>query len=191
MKRLVFLLLLLAAFTPADTPSVYWDDIVFPAVGINPIGAPSPPTVDATTGCLVFANGATNIVALQVQLPHAWMVGTAVNPHVHWHKATSAGGTVKWQSSYSWGNIGTVYPGFSVMADGAVRQTDGDTAQQQAIMEWTWSGAGKTMSSIILIQIHRLSSGGSADTYAGNALLCSFDVHIMKDAPGSRSEYVK
>ena len=80
---MVYLLRALGVFANMTTNTMFsgtrWDDLRFPAQGINPAGAASPPTVDDTTfpGTLLFATNATNVIAGVAQLPHAWKRGTA------------------------------------------------------------------------------------------------------------------
>lgn len=168
-----------------------WDDLVGVATGINPAGSPSPPGVDTTDGGLLFASGATNIVAVILQLNHQYIEGENIDFHIHWCKTTSAVGTVLWEISYTWANNGAAFGAFSVFAAGTVKVADGDTADQVAIREWTpIAGAGKTISSILKVRLQRRSSGG-ADTYGANAKLLSCDAHIPKETLGSLGEYTK
>jgi len=45
-----------------------WDDLRFPASGINPPGPENAPTRDETDGRLHFSASATNILAIQAQM---------------------------------------------------------------------------------------------------------------------------
>ena len=47
-----------------------WDDLTFPAAGLNPPGAASDPDRDTTFGYLLFAASGTEIITGAVQLPH-------------------------------------------------------------------------------------------------------------------------
>lgn len=60
-----------------------WEDLRFPAQGINPAGSSAPPDVEALTGMLAFDNSADNMVGGVAQMPHSWKSGTAIEPHVH------------------------------------------------------------------------------------------------------------
>lgn len=174
-----------------DINFVEYDDVQFPAAGMNPTGLPSPPTVDNTDGTLLFASGADNIVGICFQIPHGWSEGTAIGPHIHWCKTTAAAGTVKWQLKYSVQKPGAVLPSFSSFTDGTDQVADADTANLHAIRKWAEiTTTGMTVSTICKFVLQRTSSGG-ADTYAANAKLLSFDIHVAKDSNGSRSEWVK
>lgn len=49
--------------------NTFWEDLRFPAAGINPPGAVADPTRDTTDGRLVFSASADNIMAIQAQMP--------------------------------------------------------------------------------------------------------------------------
>ena len=106
--------------------AVHWDDLRFPAVAINPPGAASDPDVDPTDGTLLFAAGSTEVVFFAVQLPHCWKMGSAISPHVHWVKTTSAAGTVKWTLSYRWADLGETLSAWSDADAAKIARVGGD-----------------------------------------------------------------
>lgn len=61
-----------------------WDDLRFPAQGINPAGAANAPTIDdvltSFPGTLLFAGNAENVIVGIAQMPHAWAKGTSIRP---------------------------------------------------------------------------------------------------------------
>ena len=69
-----------------------WDDLVIPAIGINPAGVAGAATFDTNDGTLVFSKGST--AACQFQMPHKWKQGSDIYLHIHWHKTTPNAGTV-------------------------------------------------------------------------------------------------
>ena len=81
-----------------------WDDLRFPAQGINPAGAIDAPTVDTTLtafpGTLLFAGNAENVIAGIAQMPHAWAKGTPIRPHIHWAKTTGSASAISWVFYY-------------------------------------------------------------------------------------------
>ena len=171
-----------------------WDDLVIPATLVNPVGSPSPPTIDENDGTLLFKNGVDNTTALIFQLPHSWRVGTDVSFHIHWAKTTSASGTVNWQMKYKWGNIGDVMGAYSILYGGIESIPNSDTAEKQALMSFPtatglMSRTGKTLSSILNVWLQR--TGTSGDTYGADARLISADLHIQKDGNGSRQMLIK
>lgn len=169
-----------------------WDDLRFPVTAVNPPGQVSDPTVDVTSGLLVFAHNATNLIFIIAQMPHSWRQGSEIKPHVHWHKSTSAAGTVAWRLRYRIQDIGQVSTdwidhGYAFTP--AV--SDGDTALQHAITAWDAIDlSGSTLSCIINFELTRVPANAD-DTYGAGARLAEFDLHYMIDSRGSRQEYVK
>lgn len=111
-----------------------------------------------------------------VQLPHEWTEGTDIEPHIHW-VSDGSGGNVVWTLTYSWANMGAVFPAASTLS---VTGAAGSVANLQLVTSYgNISGAGKTHSSMIVCSLKR-SSSNVADTYAGSALLLEFDFHYKK-----------
>jgi hypothetical protein len=167
----------------------HWDDLRFPVSAVNPPGAASDPDVDATDGTLLFDASATELVFVQVQMPHKWKHGSFISPHVHWCKTTSAAGTVSWQLEYRWAEIGAVLSAWSSADEATLQVSDGDTAEQHALSEFSEiiPPANRT-SSMFLMKVSRV---GSSDTYGADAKLLEFDIHYKIDSRGSDTEYVK
>lgn len=166
-----------------------WDNLMVPAIAINPAGTPTPASIDTDDGTLLFATG--NTAACQFQMPHAWKVGTNIKLHIHWCKTTSAAGTVKWRVKYEWTNIGGTISAFSAFTDltEVAAAPNSDTAGKHALAEHPEiSGSGKTMSSVIRVVIERNATG---DTYGANAKLLGIDIHYQIDSFGSHLEYIK
>lgn len=167
-----------------------WDDLKVPAASINPPGAASDPDRDATDGTWLFDGGSTEVLFFQVQIPHSWEIGTPLSPHIHWVKTTSAAGTVKWRMNYRVAPIGQVFSAWSADDDATLVVDDNDTAESHALSAFTdiaWAGTG--VSTMFLIKLSRI---GGDDTYAADAKMLEFDIHIKSDFPGgSISEYSK
>ena len=165
-------------------------DLVMPAAGVNPNGSPSPATPSTATGNLLFANAQTNVACITFQLPHNYVEGEDVEFHIHYCKTTSATGTVKWQMKYTWVNPDGTRGDFSELADpDNVQIAANDTASKLSAVSWHLTGTGMKISSLLNVYLHRLSSGGSADTYGADAELISLDVHVPVDAVGSKLEW--
>ena len=75
--------------------NTYWEDLRFPASGINPPGAAADPTVDTTDGRLIFSASLVNTIAMQAQMPH--QEGSAIKPHIHWSSTGTDTKNVKWE----------------------------------------------------------------------------------------------
>jgi hypothetical protein len=172
-----------------------WDDLTFPATAINPPGAASDPGREATTGLLLFDASAVELIYCLAQMPHRWKEGTAIRPHVHWTKTTSADGDVAWRLRYQIIGIGDTGPG--TWSDGEIVTTpvtgtpDGDTAWEHLLTNFTEIPmTGQTLSSCVLFELARNGSD-EGDTYGADARLLEFDLHYEIDSLGSAEEFTK
>jgi hypothetical protein len=132
-------------------------------------------------------------VYFMVQMPHGWKEGTDIYPHVHWStKYDLATTKVQWGLEYTWANVGDVH-GATVMITGntPIASCIPNTAFMHLITALpTISGAGKTMSSMIICRLYR-DADDPSDTYGYDAGLFEIDFHYQIDADGSRSQYSK
>lgn len=176
--------------------ATYWDDLKTPASGINPAGAASPPGQDTSVmpGTLLFDASGVEVVALVVQMSHSYKEDTAIVPHVHWTKTTSAAGNVLWRLRYKVVKIGEVGDAdFTTLTTSSTVEgtPDNDTANEHLIStfgEVTISGF--QISDMLVCELSRVGSD-AADTYGADARLLEFDIHYQRDEPGSRQEFRK
>ena len=163
-----------------------WDDKSVPLTQ-GKQGNTSKPDFDYTNiGYLFPQNDATEILYMVLQMPHSWLEGSDINPHIHWQQ--SADQQVTWKIDYKWFNPNAAVPaGYTThtMATNAFTYTSGDLHQ---ITEGTAfiSGSGQTLSSLLLIKLYR-----DDDVYSGDALAFDFDVHYQINSMGSRLEFNK
>jgi hypothetical protein len=176
--------------------TLYWDDLRFPASGINPAGSAAPPGQDTDTypGTLLFDAAGTEVVAGLAQFPHGWAQETDIRPHVHWMKSTSASGNVYWQLRYKWMKIGEVADtNFTTLTSSTpiAGTTDTNTAHQHLISSFgDVTTAGIEVSDMLCWELSRVGGNG-ADTYGADARLLEFDIHIQLDTPGTTPEFSK
>jgi len=184
----------ITGFAVADSASdqyLGWDDLRFPAQGINPAGATDAPTVDTTTvpGTLLFSGSQVNLIAGIAQMPHSWLAGSAVRPHVHWSKTTSAAGGVEWEWCYAVAGAGEVLPAYSAWLPATEGVPNSDTAEKHAISKFPeLTMTGKKESTIIAWQVRR-NPAAVADTYATNARFFEFDIHYQMSKFGTIPEF--
>lgn len=177
-------------YKPDVPSSLVWDDLRFPAQGINPLGSAAPPAVDDTVypGTLLFSSSTENIIAGVAQMPHAWKNGTAVHPHVHWCKTTSAVGGVVWEFRYCLADLTGVFGAYTDWEVCTYPAPDSDTANKHAVAAWEFIDmTGKKDSAIMLWQVRR-NTGATADNYGAPARLYEFDLHYQTDRLGSVNE---
>lgn len=172
-----------------------WDDLRFPAQGINPSGSPAPPSVDNDLslfpGSLIFAGNQENNIGGIAQLPHAWVEGSEVHPHIHWHKTANDASNlaVGWQFQYRISNPGGTWTAWSgwqnhTLAIGSNTLTNTHALSEFPVIDMT----GYTVSAIIAWQVRRT---GDTDAYNGTTRLFELDFHHQVDTLGSTSEYIK
>jgi hypothetical protein len=168
-----------------------WDDLRFPAQGINPAGAVDAPSVDTTDypGTLLFVHNATKLIAGVAQLPHAWVEGSAIRPHVHWSKTTSASGGVVWQFCYAIGAIGGTFGTYSEWADGTPAVADGDTAHLHALDSFPEVAMPNCKGSAMVAWQIRRKHDATGDDYGAAARLWEFDFHYRVYGLGSEQEF--
>ena len=172
-----------------------WDDLKFPASAINPPGTVGVPGRDTGDGCFLFDNVQTEILFCQAQMPHGWDEGTAVHPHVHWAKTTSAAGNVAWLLEYAIADVGGIFPAaftsLGIKTTTVAGTPDTNEARKHLI---TALGpidmTGYKLSCMIKFKLSRIG-GDAGDTYAADAKMFEFDVHYLKDATGSTEEFTK
>ena len=168
-----------------------WDDLRFPAQGINPAGATSPPTLDEVLtsfpGTLLFSGSQENVIAGVAQMPHTWRAGSTIRPHIHWSLPVGSANAVAWEFYYrqlgfpndvaeAWvGPIaGTIVAGDPTTADAHVITAFGDVLMN-----------GRRESSMLCWQIRRQ---GGTDANNGTARLYEFDIHYQVDKQGTPAE---
>jgi hypothetical protein len=179
----------------ATTVTGEWDDLRFPAQGINPTGGVADPSVDSVEGSfpgtLLFSASATNMIAGVAQLPHAYLIGSDLRPHIHWAKTTSASGNVVWHFYYRIWNRNGVADAWVGPSVGSDEIMTGDIADREGITTFdSIPGALLSLSHMMSWKIYRIGGDG-ADTYGGEARLLEFDIHLQKDSSGSGAEFLK
>jgi len=182
------------------TGRVTWDDLRFPAAGVNPVGGGSDPAIDTADpwmGTKLFSASATNIIAGFAQMPHDWAEGSTIQPHLHWAPTNTDTGNVLWRLSYQIANpwaSGTVFAKQTFPA--ALTTSNVLVASSGVIGRHTIAAftditmAGYLISAGIVWKVERLGADGT-DSYTGTARLFEFDIHYQRDSYGSRQAYIK
>lgn len=147
-----------------------------------------------------FQDGTTDAMSFTVQLPHTWVEGTTIYPHVHWTpRGNNVSGNVEWNLDYTWVNYDATTPQVfpSITTSTIVASPTSGRFVQNAhyITALTASnegidGTGKKISSILICRIWR-NANAPADTYGDDAGAMFIDFHIQTDGFGSRQEFIK
>jgi hypothetical protein len=166
-----------------------WDDLRFPAQGINPAGSAAPPSVNTTDGTLEFSASATNVIAGIAQMPHSWKTGTSIEAHIHWSPTNTNTGNVYWRFEYEIQPINGVFTGFTTAntLDAAIGVADTHQIHGLASID---ASAITTVSAIIKWKLSRIG-GDATDTYNAVAKLLELDFHYQIDGFGSQEEFSK
>lgn len=172
-----------------------WDDLRFPAQGLNPAGGANPPAVDNSLtsfpGTYLFAGAQENDIGGIAQMPHTWKEGTAVHPHIHWAKVTADASNlaVGWEFEWRVANLGDTFPAFSAWGAHTLQAGDNTSAGKHNLSSFPEIDmTGKLISCIISWALRRT---GNTDAYNGQARLFELDFHYEVNTLGSTSLFVK
>lgn len=172
-----------------------WDDLRTPVQNLI-VPATKNPAWGAFNGGQALFFDATTVAGNQeevyfsLQMPHSWKEGsTSLVPHVHVSSTgVSNGDQVRWGLVYSWANIHSIFAAPTTVF--AMQTAMGaDDYHLQATFP-AISGAGKTISSILMCKLYR-NGASTLDTMAGDAILLEFDMHYEIDTVGSRGPSTK
>jgi hypothetical protein len=166
-----------------------WDDVRV-AAQVTRLGSSAPnwTNITGSISTLVFANAQSNFVEFNAQIPHKYVLGSNIYPHVHWGPAGAGAGDVRWSLDYGWADIGSPFSGSTVTY---VNDTaSGVENDHQVAIFPAIDGTGMGISSMLLCRLTRLGSSGP-DTYGDGANFYEFDFHIEMNSLGSDEEYVK
>lgn len=173
-----------------------WEDLRGPAHTLRAGGAGVPGFAQikdngaASTGVFAFHfdDTAEEYLFFGFQIPHAYKEGTDIYFHVHWAPTNANVGTVRWGLEYTWANQAAVMANtVLVYINQAVNNEDDKHIRTDFA---AISGAGKTISSMLMCRVFR-HAGDGADTYVGDAALLEVDIHYERDTMGSREIVTK
>ena len=166
-----------------------WDDLRLTASHVR-VPAEQNPTWTAYKGAqvLAFADQSVEvneeIIYYLTQLPHRYLPGSLIVPHVHWVGEDTGAQDVVWQLTYSWANHDDVFPAETTI----VTPADTNSGNHQVTRFAPVDGTGMEWSSMIIGSLSRKSSAVE-DTYAGkNAYLLELDFHYQVGQFGSHLE---
>ena len=174
-----------------------WDDLRVEPVA-KTSGAKAPTFGTFRDGLLLYqfddvALASEKEVYFNVQMPHDWLEGSDISPHVHWVPlvAGTAGQVVDWGLEYTVAKIGDAFGASTTIYASAL--TYGTITAQYSHCLTDLPDivmTGKTISSILACRLFRHSSDAS-DTLTQTAGLLYCDFHYQIDTIGSRLEFTK
>lgn len=176
-------------FTSAAT---VWRDLL-PTAVYTPTGVQSPNITvypGATTlKCQEFPNAGAEEFNPTYQLPHEWLEGSTVYPHLHIAIPNDGtGGTINFQMVYQWANVAQtgVVSEVTINSTTITRTANQGISHNHIVSFPAIVGTGKTLSSCISCRVVR-----STGTFTPSVWLKSADVHVECDMLGSRQEFIK
>ena len=171
----------------ANGEAMTWDDLQVVLTGAELHPTQSPTWIDYKgSRALEFDGASAQTIYFIAQIPHNWAEDTDVEFHLHAIHQSVVTGTVIWDFTHSWANIGEAFPTEttvqkSIATHGAIDvHGAGDVA--------TLTGTGKNISSIVLCSLTRR---GDLDTATETSVLIGADFHYLINTIGSREEYTK
>lgn len=173
-------------YVPADTLELY-DDLRVPVSSVKTGGAKDPQYVQVRTDgagsqgvyAYVFDKSVEEELFFAVQIPHTWVEGTTIYPHVHWFPITANAGKVAWKLEYTWASIGAVFGNTAYVS--GVADAPG-VAFQHTMTHLGVAGidgTGKTASSMLMCRIFRDATNVPDDTLDEDAALIEIDFHYQ------------
>lgn len=174
-----------------------FDDIVFEMLPSRLGAGITKPDWDSTNkGFLFPQNDTSEYVEIMVQIPHKYLAGSTVYPHIHWFQTEN--NTPNFLIRYRWQkNGGTKTTGWTdyKCTTNAFTYVSG-TLNQLSYGAGISAPVGYSISDILQIRLFRDTNNTStvfsgADPFTTTVGVMSMDVHIEVDTFGSRTEYTK
>jgi hypothetical protein len=155
---------------------------------------------DSPFSTYFMRNDQSDTLYLTFQMPHGWVVGSQVSPHIHIVPMANPAVTqaVYFTGSYAWSRIGSELPAAVGWTDFSATHNVGttDAFTQSIVSLFSSSPSNMGLSAILNIVVRRDGTDNN-DTYntskspgTGAANLCalSIDAHVMVNRPGSANE---
>lgn len=169
-----------------EEPTLGWDDLRFPAQGINPPGPTGAPGRNTDDGLLDFDADATETIAGCAQLPHSWLRASTIKPHVHLKYRNAAAGNSVWKFEYDIANVNSSWSG-SYTPSTKTHVGPASTTKHAILSFDEIDMTGYKESCCILWKLSRVGDD-EADTFAYDVALVEFDIHYIRGKDGTTYE---
>jgi hypothetical protein len=163
----------------------YFVDMDFPLVQ-GKVGILGKPDFDYTQlGYLYPQNDPAEKLYLSRQINHDWKLGSIVYPHLHYYQTSAA--VAVWKADIRITENEAAPGGFTTYTSTGLSfsYTSGTLLQIATWDSIDWA-AIDSVSALVDVVLYR-----DDNVVTGDVLAKSFDLHILKDTPGSRQQYVK
>lgn len=171
----------------------FWDDLPVDSFTKKGVSDPSLETWKTVFELYKFSGTTPNkVLYFWKQLPHSWVIGTSIFPHVHWVTNEGGEGKVKWAIDYTIQNIGEIFSD-PVSLENNVNIYEDDpliTDKHYITSLGEITTTDLKESCMIIGRLYRDAADTTNDTFANDALLLELDLHILKKVqPGSINQY--
>ena len=156
--------------------------------GLAPSGVASGVVIKA------FSPDVVQEVFFEVQLPHEWIEGTELRPHVHYAPLDGDMGEDKviWGLEYVVASPGVKFPDNTtiIITDGVPNAGGGDGVHTIDAFTDSIDMTDNKISTMLACRLFR-DATNVEDTYSGEVGLLEIDFHFLLDTLGSQQEFVK
>jgi len=124
-------------------------------------------------------------------MPHSYLEGSDIFPHVHFVTNSASSGSVAWGLEYTWANVGADFGNTTIVTNFlAIAAATGNRHYVLDVPAAGISGTGKEISSMLVCRIFRAVSDPN-DNYPTSIGLMEIDFHFMQCGMGSGEQYQK
>lgn len=165
-----------------------WDDMRFPGATLRN-GATAPPFNAFRGGTYLPQFGAGDEAHVDGQMPHDWVEGTTLHPHVHYSCPDTAVGNFVFGLEITKATPGTgVFPAPTTI-ETAVTPTPGVAFGHHIVSFPSLDMTGMLLSTMFVVRAYRKT--GVASAYVPGIFVLELDFHYQKDTLGSRQLFIK
>ena len=172
-----------------------WEDLRVPVTSTTAAGSNSPTFSRFKTNgegsqgvfLYLFSQTIEQELYFTAQLPHSYLEGSNLEPHVHFVTHSPLAGNVTWGLEYTWTNIDDDFNDTSIIS--ATAEIIFDTANKHYVLDLgSIEGIGKKISSMLICRIFRNVNVG---IYNSDIALMEIDFHFRQCGNGSGFEFMK
>lgn len=174
--------------------AIVWDDLRVPLSTARPAGANVPTFEAFVDGTMAFNFDDGDEIFFAVQMPHSWLIGSTIYPHLHWSPESDVdpSDNVGIGLEYTWANIDDDFPSTTTIT----RDVPTGVDQAFAHLQHNFDDAGidppagvTDVSSMLVCRFFRQAAG--SDNYADGIFGIEVDFHYQIDTVGSREIMTK